>query len=157
MSEFTAKITIAQLLRLTIVSAKSKIYSPRRGYLSPGNSIILEIAAILLFIGVTIFCWFWGSFCWNSSTLPTDLFIFVNPSRLQSNTENILPYRISTLSSKIQYTTWYYNSQRQQMSQNPSPAKHLLKQTTYLLLEAKTSSYFIACTQSGQITMYTTK
>ena len=49
----------------TIVSAKSKIYSPRRGYLSPGNynSIILEIAATLLFTGVTIFCW-------NSSTLP---------------------------------------------------------------------------------------
>ena len=41
---------------LTIVSAKSKIYSPRQGYLSPGNSIILEIAATLLFIGVTIFC-----------------------------------------------------------------------------------------------------
>ena len=70
----------------TIVSAKSKIYSPRRGYLSPGNSIILEIAATLLFIGVTSFCWFWGSFCWNSSTLPTDLFIFVNPYCLQSNT-----------------------------------------------------------------------
>ena len=56
MSEFKAKITIAQLLRLTIVSAKSKIYTPRRGYLSPGNSIILEIAATLLFIGVTSFC-----------------------------------------------------------------------------------------------------
>ena len=56
MSEFKAKITIAQLLRLTIVSAKSKIYSPRRSYLSPGNSIILEIAATLLFIGVTSFC-----------------------------------------------------------------------------------------------------
>ena len=50
MSEFKAKITIAQLLRLTIVSAKSKIYSPRRGYLSPGNSSILEIAATLLLI-----------------------------------------------------------------------------------------------------------
>ena len=118
---------------------------------------ILEIAATLLFIGVTIFCWFWGSFCWNSSTLPTDLFIFVNPSCLHSNTKNILPYHISTLSSKIQYTTWYYNSQRQKISQNPFPAKHLLKQTTYLLLEAKTSSYFIACTQSCQITMYPRK
>ena len=39
---------------LTIVSAESKIYSPRQGYVSPGNSIILEIAATLLFIGVTI-------------------------------------------------------------------------------------------------------
>ena len=45
MCEFNTKITIAQHLRLTIVSAKSKIYSPRRGYLSPGDSIILEIAA----------------------------------------------------------------------------------------------------------------
>ena len=43
MCEFNTKITIAHLLRLTIVSAKSKIYSPRRGYLSPGNSIVLEI------------------------------------------------------------------------------------------------------------------
>ena len=154
MSDFKAKIAIAQLLRLTIVSAKSKIYSPRRGYLSPGNSIILEIAATLLFISVTIFCWFWGSFCWNSSTFPTDQFIFVNPSCLQSNTKNILPYHISTLSSKIQYTAWYYNSQRQKISQNPFLTKHLLKQTAYLLLEAKTSSYFIACTQSCQITMY---
>ena len=50
-------------LELTIVSAKSKIYSPRRGYLSPGNSIVLGIAATLLFISVTIFCLFWGSFC----------------------------------------------------------------------------------------------
>ena len=31
---------------LTIVSAKSTIYSPRQGYLSPGNSIILEIAVL---------------------------------------------------------------------------------------------------------------
>ena len=106
---------------LTIVSAKSKIYSPRQGYLSPGNSIILEIAATLLFIGFTIFCWFWGSFCWNSSTLPTDLFIFV------SNIKNILLYHISTLSSKIQYTTWYDNSQRQKISGNPFPAKHFIE------------------------------
>ena len=58
MSEFKTKITIAQL----IVSVKSKIYSPRRvrRYLSPGNSIILEIAATLLFIGVTIFSLFLG-------------------------------------------------------------------------------------------------
>ena len=61
--------------RLTIVSGKSKIYSPRQGYLSPGNSIVLVIAATLLFISVTIFCRFWGSFCRNSSTLPTDLFM----------------------------------------------------------------------------------
>ena len=35
MCKFKRKIKIAQLFRLTIVSAKSKIYSPRRGYLSP--------------------------------------------------------------------------------------------------------------------------
>ena len=55
MREFNTKITIAQLLRLTIVSAKSKIYSARRGYFSPGNSIVLEIAATLLFISVSFF------------------------------------------------------------------------------------------------------
>ena len=31
--------------------------------LSPSNSIVLGIAATLLFISVTIFCRFWGSFC----------------------------------------------------------------------------------------------
>ena len=72
----------------------------------------------------------------------------VNPSCLQSNTKKLLPYHISTLSSKIKYTTWYYNSQRQKIPQNPFPAKILLKQTTYLLLEAKTSSYFIACVKT---------
>ena len=54
----------------------------------------------------------------------------MNPSCLQSNNKNILPSHISTLSSKIQYTT-HYNSQRQKISQNPFPAKNLLKQTTY--------------------------
>ena len=90
---------------------QSKIYSPRQGYLSPGNSIVLEIVATLLFISVTIFWWFWGSFCWNSSTLPTDLFIFVNPSCLQSTTTKILSYHISTDGCKFvkleNYTTWY--------------------------------------------------
>ena len=45
--EDTNKIVmkITQLLRLAIVSAKSKFYSPRRGYLSPGNFIVLGIAA----------------------------------------------------------------------------------------------------------------
>ena len=61
MCEFNTKITITQLLSLTVVSAKSKIYSPRRGYLSPGNSIILEIAAILLFIIATIFTFTFGA------------------------------------------------------------------------------------------------
>ena len=50
MWELNTKITIAQFLRLTIVSAKSKIYSPRQSYLSPGNSIVLEIAATLFII-----------------------------------------------------------------------------------------------------------
>ena len=50
MCEFNTTITIAQLLRLTIVSAKSKIYYPRQSYLSPGNSFVLEIAATFLFM-----------------------------------------------------------------------------------------------------------
>ena len=65
MVKFNTKITIAQLLRLTIVSPKSKIHkihSHRRGYLSPGYSIVLGIAAALLFISVTNSCRFWGSF-----------------------------------------------------------------------------------------------
>ena len=81
MFEFNTKITIAHLLSLTIVSAKSKIYSPRRRYLSPGNSIVLEITSALLFISVTNACRFWSSFCWNSSTLSTDLFMFVTYAR----------------------------------------------------------------------------
>ena len=135
---------------MTICLCKVNIYSPRciRRYLSPGNSIILEIAATLLFNCVTIFHWFWGSFCRklkHASNRP------VNPSCLQSNTKKLLPYHISTLSSKIQYTTWYYNSQRQKIPQNPFPAKNLLKQTTYLLLDAKTSSYFIACVKLNRV------
>ena len=106
MREFNTKITIAQLLRLTIVSAKSNIYSPRRGYLSPGNSIVLGIAATLLFISITIFCPFWGSFCWNSSMLPTDLFIFVTYARAaalpqKSSQITFQPTYAKLLSSKI--------------------------------------------------------
>ena len=122
---------------------KVKIYSPRRvrRYLSPGNSIIFENSSYFiiqlrhnssLILGLILLK------LKHASNRP------VNPSSLQSNTKKLLPYHISTLSSKIQYTTWYHNSQRQKIPQNPFPAKHLLKQTTYLLLEAKTSSYFIA-------------
>ena len=126
---------------------KVKIYSPRRvrRYLSPGNFIILEMAATLLFICVTIFHWFWGSFCWNSSKLPTGLWTL---PAYRAILKKLLPYHISTLSLEIQYTTWYYNSQRQKIPQNPFPAKNVLKQTTYLLLEARTSSYFIACVKA---------
>ena len=45
-----------------MLSARSIIYSPRRGYLSPGNYIVLEIETALLFISVTNSCRFWGSF-----------------------------------------------------------------------------------------------
>ena len=41
----------------------------------------------------------------------------VNPSCLQSNTKKLLLCHISTLSSEIQYTT-YYTSQRQKIPQN---------------------------------------
>ena len=62
MCEFNTKITIAQLLRLTIVSAKKNIYSPRRGYLSPSGSIVLEIATALLFIASQVFADFGAHF-----------------------------------------------------------------------------------------------
>ena len=39
------------------------------------------------------------------------------------------------------------NSQRK-ISQKPFPAKNVLKQATYLLLEAKNPSYFIACVKT---------
>ena len=45
------------------------------------NSIVLEIAGTFLVTSVTILCWFRGLFCWNSSTLPTDLFICVTYAR----------------------------------------------------------------------------
>ena len=137
MCEFNTKITIAQLLRLTIVSAKSKLYSPRLGYLSPRNSIVLEIAATSLLISVTLLCWFWGSICWSSwkhaSNRPVyfrDLFT----RWLQCTTTKILPYHISTHVCKFvkleNYTTWNLNLQRLEISQKPFPAKNLWKQTT---------------------------
>ena len=49
----TERSQLPKLLRLTIASAKSKDHVPRRGYLSPVNSIVLEIAAALFFISVT--------------------------------------------------------------------------------------------------------
>ena len=57
---------------------RSKIHFPRRGYLSPGNFIVLEVEAALLFIWVTNSCWFWGS---SVEILITDLFIFVIHAR----------------------------------------------------------------------------
>ena len=48
--------------RLTIVSGKSKIYSPRQGSLSPGNSIVLVIAATLLSSAAQSFADFGGHF-----------------------------------------------------------------------------------------------
>ena len=110
MCEVNTKITIAQILRLTIVSAKSKIYSPRRGYLSPGNSIALEIAATLLFISVTIFPDFGAHFVETQARFnQTGLFSWLMRC-LQCTTTKILPYHISTLVcqfDKLQnYTTW---------------------------------------------------
>ena len=58
MCEFNTKITISQLLievDHVIVSEKSKTYTQRQGYLSPGNSIVLEIAAALSQILADIF------------------------------------------------------------------------------------------------------
>ena len=81
MCEFNTKITIAQLFRLAVVSVKSNIHSPRGGCLSPDNSIVLEIAAALLFISVANSCRFWSSFSLNSSSLPADLFMFVSYAR----------------------------------------------------------------------------
>ena len=56
MCEFNTNVQSSNSLRLTIVSAKPKIHSPRRGYLSPGNSIVLEKETASLFISVTNSC-----------------------------------------------------------------------------------------------------
>ena len=79
----------------TIVSAKSKIYSPRRGYLSPGNSIILEITATLLFIDT--FLLILGLILLNSSTLPTDLFIFVTYALPHNSPDNLDATSVNTV------------------------------------------------------------
>ena len=52
MSEVKTKITIAQLL---FMQSQNLLSKTRTTLLSPGNSIILEIAATLLFICVTSF------------------------------------------------------------------------------------------------------
>ena len=76
---------------------QSKLYSPRPGYLSPGNSIVLGIAATLLFISVRFFCRFWG----NSSKLPTDLFIFVTLYHKSAPVSHFICTYANFLSSKI--------------------------------------------------------
>ena len=68
MCELNTKIIIVQLLRLTIVSAKSKIHSPSGGYLSPGNSVVLELEAA--------FCRFWGSFFENQERFQQTCLFF---------------------------------------------------------------------------------
>ena len=60
MCKFNTKITIALLLRLTIVSASQKF--TLLGLIYPDNSIVLEIAATLL-IALQNSCRFWDSFC----------------------------------------------------------------------------------------------
>ena len=63
MCEFNSKITIVQLLRLTMVSAKSKLHSPRRNYLPPGKFYRFgNRSCFVVFISVTNSCPFWGSF-----------------------------------------------------------------------------------------------
>ena len=69
-------ITIVQLLRLIIVSGKSKIHSPRQSCLSPGNSIVLEIESALLFISITNSCRFWGFFVEIQALFQTCSFLF---------------------------------------------------------------------------------
>jgi len=53
MCEFNTKVQSSNFLRLTIVSAKSENPPPRRRYLLPGNSIVLEEENALSFISIT--------------------------------------------------------------------------------------------------------
>ena len=130
----TQRLAIAQLLRLTIVSAKSKIYSPRRGY---SNFIIhqrhnfLPILALILLklTHASNRPVYFRDLCAAYSALPqkSSLIIF------QHTYANLLSWKI-TQHDKI--------SQNVEISQKSFQAKNLLKQTTYLLLEAKNPSYF---------------
>ena len=148
MCEFNTKITIAQLLMLTIVSAKSKIYSPRRarGYLPPGNFIVLGIATTLLFMSVTSFCRFLAFILLklkHASNRPVyfrDLCAAYSALQQKSSLIIFQHTYANLLSSKI--TQHEKNSQNMEISQKSFPAKNLLKQTTYLLLGAKNPSYF---------------
>ena len=147
MCEFNTKITIAQLLRLTIASAKSKIYSPRRSYLSPCNSIVFRNSSYfiihqrhnyLLILGLILFTLKHAS---NTPVYFRDLRAYLRCS----NTKNPPVSHANLLSSKI--------TRHDKISQKTFPAKNLWKQTTYLLLEAKNPSYFQlrACKQGHTI------
>ena len=77
MCEFNTKVQSSNSMRLTIVSAKSKIHFPRGGYLSPGYSIVLEKKTECSIIQTRHnFLLILGIICGNSSSLPTALFIF---------------------------------------------------------------------------------
>ena len=136
MCEFNTKITIAQLLRLTIVFAKSKIYSPRGCYLSPGNSIrfgnssyfiIHQRHNFLLILGLI------SLKLMHTSNRPVYFrYLCAAYSALPQKSSRITlkPMYANLLSSKI---TQHDTPQRVEISQKYFPAKNLLKQTTYLL------------------------
>lgn len=74
MCELNAKVQSSNSLRLTNVSAKSKIHSPRRCYLSPGHSIVLEKKECSIIHNRHKLLLILGLISQNSSTLPTVLF-----------------------------------------------------------------------------------
>ena len=83
MSEVKTKIPIAQLL---FMQSQNLLSKTRTTFIHLRHKFSLILGLILLKLK-------------HASNRP------VNPSCLQSNTKKLLPYHISTLSSKIQYTT----------------------------------------------------
>ena len=147
MCELNTKITIAQLLRLT------------RGYLSPGNSIVLGIAASLFIIHqrhtfLPILALILLKLK-HASNIPVYFRDLCAASALQQKSSLIIFQHTyaNLLCSKI--TPHDKISQNMEISQKSFPAKQLLKQTTYLLLEAKNPSYrYFNCVHTIGVTKH---
>ena len=145
MCAFNTKITIAQLLSLTIVSAKSKIYSPRRGYLSPGNSIGLGNSSYFIihqrhnFLLISGLILLERKHASNRSVYFRDLCVAYSALSQKSSRITFQHTYANLLRPKI---TQHDKFTKGGISQKSFPAKILLKKTTFLLLEAKNLSYF---------------
>ena len=101
MSEVKTKITIAQVLFMQsqnlLSETRTTLFILTRYFYHFGNSsyFIIQLRHnFSLILGLILLK------LKHASNRPA-----VNPSCLQSNTKKLLPYHISTLSSKIQYTT----------------------------------------------------
>ena len=143
MCEFNTKSTIAQLLRLTIVSAKSKICSPRRGCLSPPYNS----SASRFFADVG------AHFVETQARLQqTDLFSFVTYAHA---TYSVLPQK----SSRITFQPTYANLLSSKITQHDKFTKagnlkknfsseKCIETNNVFAIRGKNPSYFLACVKT---------